>query len=34
MLGIIASVVAFSIAFIFNSTPAETVIRNSGGSPF
>lgn len=34
MLGIIASVVAFSIAAIFNSAPAETVIKNSTGSPF
>ena len=34
MLGIIASVVAFSVAAIFNSAPAETVITNSAGSPF
>lgn len=34
MLGIIAPVVAFSIAVIFNSAPAETVIKNSAGSPF
>ena len=34
MLGIIASVVAFSVAVIFNSAPAETVIKNSAGSPF
>ena len=34
MLGIIASVVAFTIAVIFNSAPAETVIKNSAGSPF
>ena len=34
MLGIIASVVAFSVAVIFNSDPAETVIINSAGSPF
>ena len=34
MLGIIASVIAFSVAAIFNSTPAETVITNNNGSPF
>ena len=34
MFGIIASVLAFSIAALFNTTPAETVITNSTGSPF
>ena len=34
MIGIIASVLAFSIAVIFNSAPAETIIKNSAGSPF
>lgn len=34
MLGIIASVVAFSVAALFNHAPAETVISNSTGSPF
>ncbi len=34
MLGIITSVIAFSIAAIFNHAPAETVITNSTGSPF
>jgi len=34
MLGIIASVLAFSIAALFNNAPAETVITNSTGSPF
>ena len=35
MFGIIASVVAFSVAAMFNSSiTAETVIKNSTGSPF
>ena len=34
MLGIITSVIAFSIAALFNHAPAQTVITNSTGSPF
>ena len=34
MVGIIVSVVAFTIAALFNSGPAETVVTNSTGSPF
>lgn len=34
MLGIIISVIAFSIAAIFNHAPAQTVITNNTGSPF
>lgn len=34
MLGIIASVIAFSIAALYNTGPAETVVTNSTGSPF
>ena len=34
MIGIIVSVVAFSTAALFNSAPAEIVVKNSTGSPF
>ena len=34
MVGIIVSVVAFSVAALFNSAPAEIVVTNSTGSPF